>query len=389
MKIKSVGVIIQNFIQYESFLPAINIMKERNISVDLLIPIEDMSEHIWDNMYAQTMCFFEEKGLKVKKGVQSDICYDILFATHDLEEFHSQKRKYFIKYRYGIANKTKLSVNMRKNLPFDLILCYGKKDSEMHENFSKTYEIGNIKYANYQNIKERNKKKVVLYLPTYGVDNTSLFVVPELAKLKRKFDIRIKLHHGTNYLLNDDEKKVLDLVNQNFNVVYDSTTSLLEIIHHADVIISDNSGAIGDAIAAGVPIILSPKDGKFLKYGDYTCIAEELVNKGLAEIYNSDKNLLKVINCVLKRDNSKILKESFDLLYCCNNVDTINMFCSFLDDLEKGLISDDYLLIRKNMQQEYKELEKNNENNEIQVEVLTERLDNAYKIIDNLSKEKK
>ena len=390
MKIKKVGVIIQNYVQFESFFPAIELMNQKKINVDILLPTVDMSEHIWDQMYEKTKEYFAKNGQSIKKGVQPKIKYDILFATHDLEEFKGQDREYYIKFRYGISTKPRYSLTFRKNNPFDLILCYGTKDSETLRNFGKVYEIGNIKYANYDcktNTKVKKEKSVVLYLPTYGDTNSCDIVIPVLSKLTKKYDIRIKLHHGTNYLLNEEEQSLKKVVNQKFNKIYDSSESLLNIMKDVDLIISDNSGAIGDAIAAKIPVVIVPKDGKFEKYGEYTTIQEELVEKKLVGVAYEQKEIEKAIKKELSDSKlHKKLEQAFKMLYSVENENTTDKFSNLLNEIENGLISKDYTLIRRNMQQEYKNFVKMNEEYEVKIEVLNERLKNAYKIIEQLEK---
>lgn len=387
MKIKKVGVIIQNYIQFESFFPAIELMKKRKINVDILIPTVDMSEHIWDQMYKKTEEYFEKTGQNIKKGIQSKIKYDILFATHDLEEFQEQKKKYYIKFRYGISTKPKYSLNFRKNNPFDLILCYGKKDAETLMNFGKVYEIGNIKYANYVQDEKIKSNKVILYLPTYGDVNSCDLVLPVLSKISKEYDVRIKLHHGTNYLLEKSEQKLKTMVDENFNKIYDSSESLLNIMKDVDLIISDNSGAIGDAIAAKIPLIVVPKNGQFEKYGEYMTIQEELVNKKLIGVAYDPKGIEKAIKQALMHSQlSNKTNGAFELLYSVKNEDTVQKFSQLLDEIENELISDDYMLIRKNMQKEYRNLIDMFEDYEVKNEILSERLNNAYKIIERLEK---
>ena len=174
---------------------------------------------------------------------------------------------------------------------------------------------------------------------------------------------------------------------EKFNKIYDSSESLLNIMKDVDLIISDNSGAIGDAIAAKVPVVIVPKNGKFEKYGEYTTIQEELVEKKLVGVAYNQNEIEKAIKKELSDSKLyKKLENAFKMLYSVENENTTDKFSNLLNEIENGLISKDYALIRRNMQQEYSNFVKMNEDYEVKIEVLNERLKNAYKIIERLEK---
>lgn len=385
MKIKKVAVIIQNMIQYESFKPALDVMNERNINVHIYVPTHDESEHIWEEMYEITAQKLKEKNIKTKRQVDEKEEYDILFATHVIEEFKGIKRKYFIKFRYGIASKTELTLSLNKNYQFDATLTYGKIDTETFSNFGKTFEIGNIKYAYFEKEEKikKDEKINILYLPTYGPHSSYFDIVPELIKLKDKYNIMIKLHHGTNHLNNETEKKIKKMVDENFNQIYASEESLLEILKNTDLVISENSGAVGDAVAAKIPLVVY-EGNKNNNYGEFIPTNFRIVTDGLVCGLKDVKDLEITIKKCLSKTYMDKRNEAFALLYGCENSETKNRFNQMLDKLEEGIISDEYLQIRKNIVKEYDKKLETLLSNEIAIESLTERLNNSYKTIERL-----
>ena len=144
MKIKNTAVIIQNNIQYESFINAIDIMKEEKINVDIYIPkSEDKSG--FNDMYEEIANKINDKKYNVYRD-STNKYYDILFQTYHNEMSDKIKRKYTIKYSYGLTAKADFSLSPRVNYVFDAFLCYGEDDASCFENFAKCFKIVNIKY---------------------------------------------------------------------------------------------------------------------------------------------------------------------------------------------------------------------------------------------------
>lgn len=146
MKIKRVAVVFQNNIQFESFINAVDIMINRGIIVDLFVPIT-YSNDGFNIMFDE----FFKKISKSKYNIYrepTDFCYDILFETYYIEQYKNLKRKYTIKYMYGLTTKPEYSLSLNINYIFDAFLCYGDMDSICLQNYGKTFTIGNIKYLN-------------------------------------------------------------------------------------------------------------------------------------------------------------------------------------------------------------------------------------------------
>ena len=381
MKIKRVGVIVQNYIQYESFKSAIDFMINKGIKVDILIPEKDEAENIWDNMYNSFYEYMQSMSYNILRKAPN-YQYDILFSTHFIKAFEDVKKTLFVKYRYALPAKPWNSLTYRKNYLFDVILCYGQMDSQALTNFGKTFNVGNLKYYGFKKQLNKNKKKKIVYLPTYVEDTSSYKVFDELEKLCDKCDVYVKLHHGTNYLQSNKEVATKDKAKDySFNIC-SSETSLLELLQDADLVISDNSGAVGDAVAARIPVLLIPND-KYRRYGEYITFQERLAQKKLAYLLNNISNLTDAVFEAMNIKKEK-LDEAFKLLYDYENDDSLNRFNDFLLYLEKDGVSQDYLDIRHNMQNEYSSLVEYSEKNEYEKEVFEERLKNAYKIIKDL-----
>ena len=357
--IKSVAVVIQNYIQYESFYFAINLMIKKGIDVDIFVP-EEKNDVGFKNMYDKTYNYLKKlNNYNIKRKYKENDFYDALFMVAPVYQFLDLKRKYTIKYMYGFVTKPNYSCSLEVNNIFDIILTYGKSDAFLN-NYAITYPIGNVKYVDFEKDKSRkNNKKNLLYLPTYGGDTNIADITKELIKLKKSYNLLIKAHHGTNYLNNVEEEKRRKLIEQNFDKIYSTEYSLGKLLKKADIVISDNSGAIWDAICTEVPVLISTENMQVLKYGNYIPQHYRAIeNKDILE-FNKTNDLASKIEETL---NIKQIEKQIRLknkIFCCENKDSIKLFEKFLEELDNGLVSEDYYKIHQNYKKEVEELLKN------------------------------
>lgn len=405
MKIKRVAVVFQNNIQFESFINAVDIMINRGIIVDLFVPIT-YSNDGFNIMFDE----FFKKISKSKYNIYrepTDFYYDILFETYYIEQYKNLKRKYTIKYMYGLTTKPEYSLSLNINYIFDAFLCYGDMDSICLQNYGKTFTIGNIKYLNskIEEVEKKNKKKTILYLPTYSNCCSIEKIGNDILLLKKHYNIIVKPHHGTEYLTNSLETSRMEFLKRNFDKVYSSTDSLEEIMKKCDLVISDLSGAIFDAICLKKPVITFWEEVNY-KYGEFASLPIQLFEQGYFLTIDSKNkhNLHNIVKKALSTNYCNKQNEVFNKVFCCNNSDSGKYFSNALDLIENGAIEDNYYLIHKqvkneidnlkNIQNEYNILTKKynelNQKNEILMQdhqLLNEKLYYSNQDIDNLKNE--
>lgn len=150
----------------------------------------------------------------------------------------------------------------------DLCLTYGPYASKKIEPLSPSVATGNPRYdvwhtksfhatakAKYAEQLDP-RRKTVLYLPTWGDLSSVDDYLSSVYSLSNQYNILLKMHHNTE-LLEPDRKAA---VSQGAVRHYGANDDLLELMALADVVISDYSGAIFDAIYCGKPIVLADKD---------------------------------------------------------------------------------------------------------------------------------
>lgn len=382
-KIKNVAVTIENNIQFESFKNAIDIMLEQKINVDIFIPLDNN-----DDGYNRMFDEFYQKISKMNYNIFRELTktkYDILFMPYLVYQFKDLKRKYTIRYLYGLTTKPEFFLSLETNYIFDGFLCYGKYDFECLKNYGIPFEIGNIKYINFKtNKKESNKKKTILYLPTYGNYSSIDTLAPMLIKLKDKYDILIKPHHGTEYGINEIEKQRFTYLRNNFENIYSSTYSLLELINICDIIITDQSGAVFDAICVKKPVIMYYNDTE----SNCSSLPVKYAKKGYFISINDVKNT-NIENLISEAMDIKQLNKQNKLINIlfCPQKEVKNNFMEFLKKIENGAINEDYYEIHQLQKEKISKLFETNQiiNNRI-TNLNTELEEYKNKFLENSKK---
>ncbi len=175
----------------------------------------------------------------------------------------SNQRKRLVHMTYG-AGKELTQFDLRK-MRYDLILAYGEYDSAFYRQIGPTEVIGNPKFDDWfqdtvdmavvADIRARMdpSKKTVLYLPTHSDLSTIDQLSDELKKIGETYNVIAKLHY---YTPREEPDRVRRLIDDRIILAFDDT-DLLPLLRLADIVLSDNSSAIFDAILADKPIVVT------------------------------------------------------------------------------------------------------------------------------------
>ncbi len=158
---------------------------------------------------------------------------------------------------------------------YDLTLAYSERDARLLSYFSETTIVGNPKFDDWfkndfdeqllADLRKRidPQKKTIVYLPTHGDLSSVDQLSEELKKLAPTFNVIVKTH----YYLTREEPKRLQKLNDPRLLLYADDTDLLPLLKLADVVVSDNSSAIFDAVLADKPLLVADFwDREFLDY---------------------------------------------------------------------------------------------------------------------------
>lgn len=348
---KSVAVVILNYIQYINVKSGIDELIKRGYKVDVFCS-EINSSDGFGQMFDDTAQLLKKEGYKVYRSLNNKK-YKVLLEPYPYMEIDAIYR---IRYRYGMISAKPNIVYLPKNyLMYDAVMCCGEYDSSYLKAFTNPLIVGNLKYNNFKRVKHDYKKKVLLYLPTYGSESSINSIIEQLPKLREKYHVIAKIHHGTTFLV--DEKDRIEILKNNVDEFYDCFKSLSELLSFADVVLTDNSGSIFESLYVGVPVCVFCDDINANKIGEFNTTQFELYQLGILPYTNKRKDINTIVDLAISKEFSKKqkawAKENFHY--------SDNAFSEFADAVELYLtdnINNRYYTFRKNFAKEYYDLMK-------------------------------
>lgn len=192
----------------------------------------------------------------------------------------------------------------------DLCLTFGDYAARKISPFSPCFNTGNPRYKDWGNssfhVDARNKyhhlidpdKKTVLYAPTSFPLSSYEEFSSAIQALSDEFNVILKLHHIT--LLGGST--INNSVNLKFNKVCSTQDDLIDLLAISDVVISDFSGAIFDAVYCRIPVILldSAKSENMISSKSDIHSIERTRRSEIGEVVDCQSKLAGVIRRILQ-----------------------------------------------------------------------------------------
>ena len=368
MRKVNIAVTIQNYVQFYSIKLLIDELLKKSINVDIYVPVakddwglkemfEDIYNYLISNGYNP-----RRNPLKIK--------YKILLEPYPMEYYFSFNYEYRIKYKYcAISAKPSLTYKIESNFVYDAILCHSTYEQEVLSCYSKTYLVGKLNYCNFEKTKKTSKEKTILYLPTYGNLNSINEITNELIKLRSKYRIITKEHHGTDYFNYEKEKREKLSI---FDECYDSKMPLEDLLKKADVVLTDNSGSIFEAIYTNIPVCIFSKNIKDCSLGDIDSLQLQLIRKKVIPYTDNQQKIDTIIKSALSKEYRQKQKQISEKLFPVksdnNNVlssytNVIDLYLNLKDDILSNRIKLHKKIINEfeSNREEVKYLKKENE----------------------------
>lgn len=152
---------------------------------------------------------------------------------------------------------------------YDLALTYGPYSHKLMSNFTKSVVVGNARFDDWFSGSldaERiaalcrrldPQRRTLLYLPTHGNLSSLDFMAKQFADLTKRYNLIVRPHPNTWYY---DPEKIgrLQKATRGMQWIHwvDDFEDLLTLLAVSDAVVSDNSGAIFDAVLADKPVVL-------------------------------------------------------------------------------------------------------------------------------------
>lgn len=197
---------------------------------------------------------------------QLDGIFDIIVCQTPFSKIENFRKTRIAMIQYGYAKEAHNYGAWRSFS--DLTLAYGDYAAKKLSHYSPSIPLGNSRYDDWfsedfhksnsvNHFKGLDKsRKTVLYAPTWGDLSSVDKFYSHVIALSESYNVLLKMHHNTALLEGARAKKLISSRVRSFGANVD----LMELISVSDLIISDYSGAIFDALFAEKPIVLLDLD---------------------------------------------------------------------------------------------------------------------------------
>ena len=250
-----IAIIVQNIIQWYSIRKLAIFLRDKK---DLLVDIYLYDPKTSPNGFHQIA---KETAIAIKADSFSPLTrplnyfYKVCIAPYS--NMFSLNCQYKLGYCYGAATtKPQFTLNPPAKIGFHGLFVHDSYGADLFSVYGKTYIVPDL-YIEKITPHKRAHKPTILYLPTYHEPST-IATAKSLDKLKEKYTVIIKNHHGIDNL--DDEQDKKNLLTQLADAIFPSTYPIKELFEKCDIVLSDNSGATMDALYANVPVAISAYD---------------------------------------------------------------------------------------------------------------------------------
>ena len=335
---KTILIVIQNVIQYYSLRPLLlRLISRSDWHVDIITFGKEYAKEGFDKIADEV-----RKTAAIDKISISDTPsrpeYKICLSPY--QDMAKVKYKYLLGYCYGAAT-TKPTSTLRPEfkMKFHGMFLHDIYGADLFSVYAKTYIVPYLYLKNTPTHSTQSKKPVLLYLPTYNEPDT-IDVAKALIPLKSKYYIITKGHHGTQHLTNEQSKQ--EILREIPDEYYGSDQYIQPLLDRADVVLSDNSGAVMDALYVGVPVCIACKDIN-RKIADIDTLQYTLVEDGIIPYTKNiaSSSIEKVIESALKNNTRKKQLEASDQLFPLKH-GGVTKWIGILEDYMNDTVSQNY-----------------------------------------------
>lgn len=293
-----IAIVIQSEVQYYSIKPLIERMRKKEYLFDIIVNTLKTDNTGFKEISSSTYKLLIDAGYKVKTTEEAECFYKIILTPYS--DIFQADYKYLIRYQYSpISAKPNPVYLPDSQKKFHAILCQSTYETDILSVYAKTYFVSNLKFINYRNKTNKSLKKTVLYLPTYGDVSSIDQLQGALEIVKSKYRLVVKIHHGTNHLYEEEyRKKVLQELADDY---FEADTPLADLLATADVVLSDNSGSIFEALYSKTPVAIYAKDLNERRVEGLDTLQYKLVKEGVVPHTDSHGRILDTIDRALSR----------------------------------------------------------------------------------------
>jgi CDP-Glycerol:Poly(glycerophosphate) glycerophosphotransferase len=202
--------------------------------------------------------------IKKNRILVIDGLYDVLFFQAPFPSIEGFKKTKLVSLQYGLA-KERHNYGEWRALA-DMNLMYGPYSADFTSHFAPSYAVGNVKFADWDpQVAKKSRacaerelgldasKKTILFMPTYGELGSFAELVAPLGAMAERYNVIVKMHHNNE----KNGRSWVDVAkNHGLPHLMHGDADQPTLLSVSDLVVSDFSGAIFDAVYAKVPVLL-------------------------------------------------------------------------------------------------------------------------------------
>lgn len=293
MSTKDVAIVFDDITEFNTMLYGVQELNRSGITYDIIVPFDSG----YADLPQKTAAEIQKNGYKVLTDAPKNTHYKILLTPYPgIKVVERMDYDYHIKYCYGALSAKPNPVYLPyQKIQYHAFMLFNNYELELYQAYgAETYFLPFWRYKNFKK-KKHSGKPVLLILPTFGdVSCIDLLKDDDIKAIKHKYKIIAKSHHALDS--NPSEEKRLSRLKDIADVCYDSNAKIEELLAMSDVVLSDNSGAIFEALYARIPVAILAEDPNARKIAGLDTYHSRLINAGILPYTNRSEYLGKIID---------------------------------------------------------------------------------------------
>ena len=305
MSKKKIAFYIKSEVQFYSLALLFEKLKEKKYNFKVLVPSYEWQKDL-KPMGQNVKKMVEEAGYEVMvvNGIVKEK-FDLYITTYMGPEVDA---KCYLKYEYGTLNVKPILTDRPEIMAgFHGFMCQSTVTANYFAAYGKTFLVDNLRFSGKKKVKNRTTRKKILFAPTYNDAGDSSDLVEIVERLKKKYYVIVKGHHGTAYL--DDKKEQKDALIEKADEYYGPDKNIADLMMEVDVCLTGNSSVIGEALYAEVPCAVFAYDLDEYRLPDVHTTQYKYVKDGLLPYTNDTKKIEKTIEKALTEEMIKKQKQ--------------------------------------------------------------------------------
>jgi CDP-glycerol glycerophosphotransferase (TagB/SpsB family) len=316
---------------------------KRKITYTCFVPVvnDEYSKEMFDLTYDLVV----KSGFKVVRA--APVSCKVFLAAWPRGD---TKYKYILRYTYSLLtakpNPVYLPDSQRR---YHGILSQNTQEYETLKVYATTYFVPNLKYVGWK--KQPTNGRNILFLPTWNMDalgdvgkiNSNREIIPALKKLKQNgYRIIIKAHPLTisdpaAIREGEDLRKIADEYIR-------PDIGIQDVLAAADLVISDNSGAIYEALYTDIPVVVYGDKTNKRHLGSIDTAHHRWIEDGIIDNPKNPSQLLPSVQRALEKSYIKkqqtVSDATFKKVY---DKSAVSRWMEVIDRYLRDEVSQDYV----------------------------------------------